>query len=121
MVEHRGRKSGRLYKTVLEVVDHDTAADEWYIVSGFGSKADWYRNLRSDGLEAVWIGTRRHPADARFVEPEEAARVVARYEEAHPKTADVLMGQLGVGYDGTDEGRVEMMASIPMVALRISR
>lgn len=120
MIEHRGRKSGRLYRTVLEVVDRARADGEWYVVSGFGPGADWYQNLRSDGLEAVWIGSRRHPAEARFMEPGEAAAVMARYEEAHPRTADLLMGQMDVGYDGTDEGRVEMMASIPMVALRIT-
>ncbi len=38
------------------------------------------------------------------------------YERAHPKTAAKLYSVMGVSYDGTDEGRVEMMANIPMVA-----
>ena len=40
------------------------------------------------------------------------------YERAHPKTAAKLYSMMGVSYDGTDEGRVEMMAKIPMVAFR---
>lgn len=40
------------------------------------------------------------------------------YERAHPKTAVKLYSMMGVSYDGTDEGRLEMMAKIPMVAFR---
>ena len=40
------------------------------------------------------------------------------YERAHPKTAEKLYSMMGVSYDGTDEGRVEMMAKVPMVAFR---
>lgn len=121
MIEHLGRKSQKLRRTVLEVVHRDEASGEWFVVSGFGPRADWYQNLRAGGLQAVWIGSRRCPMEARFLEPGEAAAMMARYEEAHPKTAEILMGQLGVGHDGTDEGRVAMMAEIPMVAFRIIR
>jgi deazaflavin-dependent oxidoreductase (nitroreductase family) len=121
MIEHRGRRSGRLYRTVVEVVGRERGRDEWFVVSGYGPDADWYRNLRSSGPEAVWIGSRRHNASVRFLEPEESARVLAAYEQAHPKTAELLMEEMGVGYDGTDAGREEMMTRIPMIALQVRR
>ena len=43
---------------------------------------------------------------------------MAAYERDAPKTAAKLCSMMGVSYDGTDEGRVEMMAKIPMVAFR---
>lgn len=114
MIEHRGRRSGELHRTVVEVAGR--LDDEWVVTSGYGPRADWYRNLRAGGIAAVWIGSRRHGAAVRFLDSTEAAAVFAAYEAAHPRTARALMDEMGVDHDGTDEGRVEMMASIPMVA-----
>ncbi len=117
MMEHRGRRSGRLYRTVVEVVGRSHEAGEWFVVSGYGRKTDWYRNLRAGHLQAIWLGSRRVEARARFLDDSEAAEVLAAYEGAHPRMATVLLGQLGLSYDGTDEGRIAMMSQLPMVAL----
>jgi deazaflavin-dependent oxidoreductase (nitroreductase family) len=116
MIEHRGRKTGKRHFTVVEVARH--LAREWVCTSGTGPGADWYRNLQAGGLEAVWVGSRRHRASVRFLEETEAADVMGAYQRAHPKTAAKLYSMMGVSYDGTDEGRVEMLAKIPMVAFR---
>jgi deazaflavin-dependent oxidoreductase (nitroreductase family) len=116
MIEHSGRKSGVRHFTVVEVARH--LPREWVCTSGTGAGADWYRNLRAGGLEALWVGSRRHRASVRFLEEIEAADVMGAYERAHPRTAGKLYSMMGVSYDGTEEGRVEMMAKIPMVAFR---
>ncbi len=116
MIEHRGRNSGARYFTVVEVARH--LPREWVCTSGTGPGADWYRNLQAGGLEAIWVGSRRHRASVRFLEETEAASVMGAYERAHPKTAARLYSMMGVSYDGSDDGRVEMMAKIPMVAFR---
>lgn len=119
-MEHRGRRSGRLYHTVVEVAGRKPGTSEWVITAGYGPRTDWYRNLESGNLEAVWIGSSRyHQCSARFLEPPEAAGVLAGYERDHPKTAQVLFGEMDISYDGTDEGRVEMVKAIPMVALQV--
>jgi deazaflavin-dependent oxidoreductase (nitroreductase family) len=118
MIEHRGRSSGAAYRTVVEVAGR--LDESWVVASGYGPSADWYRNLRAGGLEAVWIGSRRHDATVRFLEVAEAAEVFARYEADHPRTAKLLMDELGVSYDGSDAGRVTMMRSIPMVAFDVA-
>jgi len=114
MIEHRGRMTGERHFTVVEVARH--LPREWVCTSGTGPRADWYRNLQAGGLEAVWVGSRRHRAAVRFLDETEAASVMGAYERAHPKTAAKLYSMMGVSYDGTDEGRVEMMTMIPMVA-----
>lgn len=116
MIEHHGRNSGNLYRTVLEVAGRNPVRGEWIVTSGTGSQADWYRNIRSGGVDAVWIGSARSDADVRFLEAEEAAQVFGIYQCDHKKTAEKLMASMGVSYDGTDEGRIEMMRRIPMVA-----
>lgn len=118
MIEHRGRKSGTLYRTPLEVAGR-TQAMEYVVTSGTGPNADWYRNLRAGGFDAIWIGSRKHEADVRFLEADEAADVFAEYERDHPKAAQVLMDKMGVGHDGSPAGRVEMMHAIPMVGYAV--
>lgn len=117
MIEHTGRKSGTLYRTVLEVAGRNPDVREWISTSGTGPNADWYRNLEAGCLQAVWLGSSRHAnATVRFLEADEAGPVFATYEAEHQKAAVKLMASMGVSYDGTDEGRVDMMRQIPMVA-----
>jgi deazaflavin-dependent oxidoreductase (nitroreductase family) len=119
MIEHRGRKSGHLYRTVVEVAGHNPDRDEWIVTSGWGPNADWYRNLQSGGLEAVWLGSKRHTAALRFLDDVEAGEVMGKYEKAHPKTAQALLNAMGVSHDGSDEGRARMMKRIPMVGFAL--
>ena len=119
MIEHRGRTSGTLYRTVVEVAGRIPEQSEWVCTSGTGPHADWYRNLQVNGVEAVWIGSRRHEATVRFVDPTESAGIMAAYERDHPRTAAKLYEIMGVSYDGTDEDRVRMMNEIPMVAFAV--
>lgn len=106
MIEHRGRRSGSLYRTVIEVAR--MREGEWICASGSGDRADWYRNIRANGVDAIWIGAKRHRARVRFLGPGEAATVMLEYETAHPKTAARLYRVMGVSYDGTSDDRVRM-------------
>jgi deazaflavin-dependent oxidoreductase (nitroreductase family) len=119
MIEHRGRKSGTLYRTVLEVAGRGDGDDTYIVTSGTGHGADWYRNIQSGGVDAVWIGSRRHAATIRYLDSDEGARVFATYEVEHAKAAVVLMDKMGVSHDGTDAGRVQMMDQIPMVEFSV--
>lgn len=121
MIEHRGRKSGNLYRTVIEVAGRGAGDNTYIVTSGTGPNADWYRNIVKGGLEAVWVGSTRAPATIRLLEPIEAGGVFREYESAHPKTAAKLMKTMGVSYDTTDAGRVEMMRKIPMVEFTVSQ
>lgn len=118
MLEHRGRNTGRLYRTVLEVAGRNDV--EWIVTAGFGPRSDWYRNLKVETFEAVWLGSRRHEdVSVRFLGHEEAGMVMGDYEKAHAKTARGIYKAIGVSYDGTDEGRAEMMRQIPMVGFAV--
>lgn len=117
MLEHQGRRSGKLRQTPLEVVQHDR--DRFVLCSGTGPNADWYRNLKANPAVALWVGARRHEVGQRFLDASEAATTFARYERAHPKAAARLTNLMGVSHDGTHEGRMEMVAAIPMVELRL--
>jgi deazaflavin-dependent oxidoreductase (nitroreductase family) len=84
MLEHRGRRSGRARFVCLEVVDRP-GPERIVIVSGFGERAEWYRNLRADPACFVSTGRRqRVPARARFMTEAEAAAALEAYRRTHP-------------------------------------
>lgn len=117
MLEHIGRRSGKTRHTPLEVVYRD--GDSYVLCSGTGPNADWYRNLRSNPAAALWVGSRRYEVEQRFLDSSEAATTFAVYEQAHPKAAGRLTDSMGVSHDGTHRGRIEMVAKIPMVEMRL--
>src|SRR5437016_1734775 len=45
LLEHTGRRTGRAYKTVLEVVEYRPDTRAAVVVSGFGANVDWLRNI----------------------------------------------------------------------------
>lgn len=117
MLEHIGRRSGKLRQTPLEVVTR--GGDSYTICSGTGPGADWYRNIKAEPAAALWVGSRRHEVEQRFLDDSEAATTFARYEQAHPKAAARLTELMGVSHDGTHESRQAMVAEIPMVEMRL--
>lgn len=85
LLQHTGRKSGRPRFVALETVERPTA-DRVVIASGFGEKAQWYRNLLAEPHCRVWIGRiRNRPAVARVLDAAEASEVLERYRREHAK------------------------------------
>jgi deazaflavin-dependent oxidoreductase (nitroreductase family) len=118
MLTHRGRKSGLPRQTVLEVVRHDKATGACVIVSGWGEKADWCRNIQQDPRVWVHLGGRRFPARAVRLTEDEATREMAEYARRHP-LAYRQLGNLLIGHlTGTEADYRAMAAGMPMFALR---
>lgn len=61
---HRGRKSGRLYRTPVNYAEID---GDVYIAAGFGKTADWYRNIMASPRVELWLPDGRWLADAEDV------------------------------------------------------
>lgn len=94
MLEHRGRNSGKRRYVCLEVVDRP-ARDRIVIVSGFGERAQWYRNLEAHPRCFVSTGRlRRAPATARPLSPADSARALERYQRMHPRDWELLRGAI---------------------------
>jgi deazaflavin-dependent oxidoreductase (nitroreductase family) len=92
---HRGRRSGRRYRTMLEVVGSGPAPGEVVAVAGLGRSADWFRNLQAGRGVEVAIGRRRFRPRHR-----------------------VLSWLVGWRYDGSDGARRRLAGELPLVALR---
>ena len=119
---HIGRRSGRRYSTVLEIVEYRPKGPEAIVISAFGPNANWLRNIAANPNPEVVIGSRHFIAAYRFLDQDEAARVLAGYERrnrfAMPIIRAVLSRLLGWPYDGSDEHRRRVAAQLPFVAFR---
>jgi deazaflavin-dependent oxidoreductase (nitroreductase family) len=119
---HLGRRTGRRYRTVLEVIGTDTATGEVMAIAGMGSSSDWYRNIQANPAIDLATGRRRFtPAHRTLTEPE-AVKVIADYEHRNrwvtPLLRPVLSRLLGWRYDGGDTARRRMVGQLPIVAFR---
>lgn len=117
MITHAGRQSGRTFHTPLEVVVHDSDSVEYIVCSGTGSNADWYRNITAQPVTSVQVENRVWTPDRRVLDAPEAADRFADDERRHPTAASKLLTSMGQSYEGTDADRIQMMRTIPMVAL----
>jgi deazaflavin-dependent oxidoreductase (nitroreductase family) len=73
---HVGRKSGRRYRTVLEVIGTDKASGEVMVIAGMGPSADWYRNIQASPAVEVVVGRRRFTPAHRTLDETEAAALM---------------------------------------------
>lgn len=122
LLTHRGRRSGCIYRTTLEVFFWDSAKREAIVMSGFGPRANWYLNSLDGGaLEVQIAGLRLHP-EVRSLEPEEAVHVIADYERRNrfiaPIVRVVLSRLAGFDYDSSEEASRRLVSALPLVAFR---
>lgn len=122
LLTHRGRRSGRRYRTMLEVLSWDPAKREAVVMSGLGRHSDWYRNVLADGAEEIRISRLRFHPTARALEVEEAVPILAAYERrnriAAPLVRAILSRLAGFPYDGSEAARRKLVATLPLVAFQ---
>jgi deazaflavin-dependent oxidoreductase (nitroreductase family) len=122
---HTGRRSGREFHTVLEVVDHDPVTGALTVVSGFGKRADWFRNVVAGGPVAVDLGRGPRLAGYELVDPAEAELLLASYEArnriATPVLRRALSAMVGWRYEGTAEQRRRLVSELPVVRFTPAR
>jgi len=121
LLEHVGRRSGKTRYTVLEVVRHDQQADTYVVCSGWGTRADWFRNIRKMAEVRVSSGFRRRlSARAIRLEGDAAARELCSYAERYPQAFRILVSRLVMGEEGPVDC-AEAAAEIPVLALKVAR
>ncbi|SDI25121.1 deazaflavin-dependent oxidoreductase, nitroreductase family [Sinosporangium album] len=109
----RGRNSGSRRETVVEVADLDRYSGTVYVVSGWGERSDWYRNLRAAPAVEIRVGSRRLEAPHhRRLGPAETLALLIRYGDAHPWEWKYLAPRLGLDGIPTRPDEVEHVRAI---------
>jgi deazaflavin-dependent oxidoreductase (nitroreductase family) len=87
----RGRRSGRIRTTPVNVVDYE--GDRW-LVAPYG-KVDWVRNIRAAGEAALRRGRNTEIITVQEVDGDAALPVLKRYAERTPITRSFFSAEPG--------------------------
>lgn len=113
LLNHVGRVSGERRQAVIEVVEHDQRG--YVAASGFGKRANWYRNVMKNPDVVIQLGRRPIPVTATELPAEEAAEIMARYAPRHPVAARRLCKIMGFMVDGSVEDYREVGRHVPFI------
>ena len=108
LINHVGAKTGLPRSAVVEVIKCDRSQDHYWVVSGYGAYARWYKNLVKTPAASIQVGSRVLQVMAHEIEPEERADVLLDYLGRNPIAGKQLMRMLGYTVDGSDEDYCEV-------------
>lgn len=115
LLTHIGRVSGQRRRVVLEVVQHDPEDGSYVCPSGFGARADWYRNVLKEPQVTIQVGGRATPATATPLSADDGGEIMGRYAPRHPRAARQLCRFMGFAVDGTDADYRAVGREVPFV------
>ncbi len=104
LLTHTGRVSGLPRQAVLEVIKHDRTKNSYYVVSAFGDKSDWLRNIRRSPEVDITVRRHRIRAVAQPIEAARAEEVILDYARRYPIAARLLLRLVGYIVDGSEDG-----------------
>lgn len=116
MLEHTGRNPGARRYVVLEIVARP-APGTVVVASGFGAKAQWFRNVVADPHVTLYLSSHRpRPATARILNPSDSSAALADYAAAHPRAWQTLRPVFETTLGAQIEGHA---TSLPLLALDV--
>jgi deazaflavin-dependent oxidoreductase (nitroreductase family) len=115
---HRGRKSGRTYKTPVEVLHHDRERDEFVVSPMFGRNSDWYRNVIAGGLVEVHVRVEKRQVEWRELDEPERRVAINAYREAHPLYSRMILRMLARVNRFEGDREEALLRELPMLGLR---
>ena len=118
LLTHPGRKSGRTYQTVLEVVHCDPATRESAALSAWGERADWYQNILAHPAIEVQTGGERYTPQYRLLGPDERFTTLQQYEKRYGFVFRAIIRAFGYQYDGSEASLRALADAVLIVAFR---
>jgi deazaflavin-dependent oxidoreductase (nitroreductase family) len=101
-ITHRGRKSGQIRRTILEVLHYDPKSQEILVVSGWEGKTDWYRNIQREPPLEVRTGRVAYRPVQEFLSSEETAQLILTLFRQHPREVRFVGSLLGIDPRASD-------------------
>jgi deazaflavin-dependent oxidoreductase (nitroreductase family) len=104
---HVGRKSGRIHHTLVEVITYDLTSRESVVLSGWGERADWYRNIRANPPVQVATGADCYTPVCRFLDSSELYERLQIYVARNRAIRAIVLRALGLLLDGSEADRAQ--------------
>lgn len=113
-----GRRTGRPRRAGVDVMRHDPDTDTYYVMSGWGTRADWYRNLQADPALTVQVGRRTFPARATPLPEPEAADLTVDFVRRHRRYARIMLRLIGAKVGPSEDDIRSLASQIVILAIR---
>ena len=115
-IQHRGRKSGNVYETLVTLLHLDRATGEIYVTSSMqGRKSDWYQNLCAAPPISIQVGYRRYEVAQRFLDAPERENLYRRVWRTKPLRARIGLFVTGHRWPNRDEDFVTLAEEMPAI------
>jgi deazaflavin-dependent oxidoreductase (nitroreductase family) len=114
---HKGRQSGRIYRSVLAVLHIDEESHEIKVVSPW-SESNWFKNIQATPALEVETGNLRFSPKQRDLAPEEIAALLIDYRREHPLFSRIIARIPGWKIDSTFEEFLDLAYTLRGVAFQ---
>ena len=115
---HRGRKSGRLYKTPLSILVDGHERGEVVVSPMWGRDSDWYRNVIAGGLVEIHVRGEKWQVDWRELDLAEGRAAGEAFRAAHTIYSRMVLRML-VRLNGLAGDPWEaVVQNLPMLSFR---
>jgi deazaflavin-dependent oxidoreductase (nitroreductase family) len=116
LLVHRGRKSELERQVVLEVIHHEANPPSAAVLSGWGTRSQWFRNIQASPPLAVCIGRERWAEpEVAVLEPDEVVEVVEEYRRNHGFLMWTLDRFFGWPWKATAEEKGELARDLTVI------
>lgn len=119
LLVHKGRMTGLKREVALELVRHDREENFYVVVSGWGDKADWCRNIVADPRVEIQVrGTRMH-AVAEQANALQAGDELVRYGSENPRGLQGLAKIMGFQISQDPADYRALGEALPVFLIRV--
>lgn len=120
LLTHTGRKSGLPRKTMLEVIHYEREKQQYTAFSGWGTQADWVKNVEKTPRVIIQVGRRSFRAQAVRASTEEAENILLGYAHKYPSfLIRPFFRLLGYRIDGTEDSLRAMARQSTIITFQV--
>ncbi|MBI5965507.1 MAG: nitroreductase family deazaflavin-dependent oxidoreductase [Chloroflexi bacterium] len=117
LITHIGRKSGKQFDSMVDVMDYDKATDTYYIEAAYGTRADWVRNIQASLNFSARVGKRKFTARAMPLSNENTADMLIKFYRAKPAYTRSVMAMVGLKFNGEEDLRA-LASKLMLLAIK---
>jgi len=117
LLTHVGRRSGKVYRSVLAVLQYNQETREILTVSPWNG-SNWYRNIQATPALEVETGRVHYAPEQRPLSPEEIAALFIEFRRQHPIFSRMIARIPGWKIDSTYDEFLELARTLRGVAFQ---
>jgi deazaflavin-dependent oxidoreductase (nitroreductase family) len=115
---HRGRKSGKVYKTPLSILGGDHERGEIVVSPMWSRDSDWYQNVVAGGLVEIHVMGEKRQVEWRELDEAERRAVGDAFRAAHPVYSRMILRTIARLNRFEGDPAEAALQNLPMLGLR---